>query len=247
MKDLLVAQLAPPPVRPFSPLPDLEGLRGNAVSVGKYDTGLWEYHFNGNSCIVPKTQFVQRFEDHFFESCGKATFTAEKPGCLCENLKEGITSYHIFHGKLFGINFDLSSYGTSSYSTILYLFLVFAILYFPLYAFINNYRMRRLVDSFGDPDYLFKWKKYSNSYSLALISIVFGSFLVYSNIQSKTTISIFGQSLETSVPGLGLIFLGFIAWFLVGGGERFKIRNNPPPATQPPQPPATSDGAPEAP
>ena len=65
MKDLLVAQLAPPPVRPFSPLPDLEGLRGNAVSVGKYDTGLWEYHFNGNSCIVPKTQFVQRFEDHF--------------------------------------------------------------------------------------------------------------------------------------------------------------------------------------
>ncbi len=242
--NFVIAQNTAPELLPFPAQPILQGLQGNGVSVGRYDTGLWEYRYRGNSCVVPKSQAGQPFEHSFFESCGTATFTAEKEGCLCENLKEGIASYHIFHGKLFGIHFDLSSYGTASYSTILYLFLVFAVLYFPAYALINSYRMKRIVQNFDNPEYLFKWKKHSNSYSLALISIFFGSFLVYSNIQSKTTISIFGQSLETSVPGFGLIFLGFIAWFLVGGGQKFNIPNQRPPAIPQPQPPATSADAP---
>lgn len=188
------------------------------MSVGRYDSGLFEYTFNAVSCPIPKSQYRLPFENDFFLRCSTSTFSDKIPGCLCENLQEGITTYSIFHGKLFGIFFDFSSPGYAAYVMLFYLSIIAMILLVPVFIFINHYRMRSIAVKMNNPEFFFKWNQSANSYNLAIIATLFGSFLVYSNIQSKTTINIFGQSIETSVPGLALIFLGFLGWFI--GGAR---------------------------
>lgn len=222
MSEALISQaVTVPPMLPFPTMNEnVPGMRGEAVTVGRYDSGLYEYIYNGVSCVVPKSHNRAPFENDFFARCKEKTFSVTDVGCACENLKEGIAPYLVVHGKVLGIPFDISSFGAASYTSIIYFIFVFVLVAFPVSYAVVHYKMKGMADRFDDPGVFLRWCRMANSYNLALISILFGTFLVYSNIQSKTTINLFGQNIETSVPGLGLIFLGFVAWYLASNTSK---------------------------